>query len=186
MPSNWLPSASVLSREHYICTPPLLFVASFLLAIRSNDKQQIMPRLFTRSRSMSGRAAPHQQDPDHNSAYLSLLDRDENEHGRDEDLAPGGSDAAQHRRPARHLRLKSLPQDAMVSRSWLAAAESRPSWTGERPPARKLVKEQNGSGRPSFSLELSESDVEKDKGIVRRQIARLKELYRRSDKPSSP
>jgi hypothetical protein len=135
---------------------------------------------------MSGRAAPHQQDPDHNSAYLSLLDRDESEHGRDECVTTGGPEPAQQRRPARHRRLKSLPQDPMASRSWLAAAESRPSWTGERPPARKLVKEQNGSGRPSFSLELSESDVEKDKGIVRRQIARLKELYRRSDKPSSP
>jgi hypothetical protein len=37
----------------------------------------------------------------------------------------------------------------------------------------------NGSGRPSFSLELSDSDAEKDKGIVRRQLARIKELYRR-------
>jgi hypothetical protein len=37
----------------------------------------------------------------------------------------------------------------------------------------------NGSGRPSFSLELSDSEAEKEKGLVRRQIARLKELYRR-------
>jgi len=135
---------------------------------------------------MSVRPAPHQQDPDLNSAYLSLLDRDENEADHGENLTTGRSEPAQQRRPVRHRRLKSLPQDPMTSRSWLTAAEGRPSWTGERPPTRKLVKEQNGSGRPSFSLELSDSDVEKDKGIVRRQIARLKELYRRTDKPSSP
>ncbi|KAK0655812.1 hypothetical protein B0T16DRAFT_384621 [Cercophora newfieldiana] len=145
-----------------------------------------MPRIFTRSPG----PAPH-PDPDHNSAYRSLLDCDQ-DHDHDHDgnhdrnLTAGGSGSVQTRRPARHRRLKSLPQDAMASKSWLAAAESRPSWTGERPPARKLVKEQNGSGRPSFSLELSDSDVEKEKGIVRRQIARLKGLYRRTDKPSSP
>ncbi|AEO65296.1 uncharacterized protein THITE_2169934, partial [Thermothielavioides terrestris NRRL 8126] len=58
-------------------------------------------------------------------------------------------------------------------RPWRAAAESRPSWTTERPPPRKLVKDMNGSGRPSFSLELSDSEAEKEKGLVRRQIARL-------------
>jgi hypothetical protein len=46
-------------------------------------------------------------------------------------------------------------------------------------PTRKLVKDMNGSGRPSFSLELSDTDAEKEKSIVRRQIAKLKELYRR-------
>ncbi|KAK4235872.1 serine hydrolase-like protein [Achaetomium macrosporum] len=50
-------------------------------------------------------------------------------------------------------------------RRWLFVAESRPSWAGERPPTRKLVKDMNGSGRPSFSLELSDSDAEKEKGI---------------------
>ncbi|KAK4125329.1 hypothetical protein N657DRAFT_680060 [Parathielavia appendiculata] len=65
------------------------------------------------------------------------------------------------------------------SRWWLVTAESRPSWTAERPPARKLVKDMNGSGRPSFSLELSDNDAEKEKGMVRRQLSRLKDLYRR-------
>lgn len=41
------------------------------------------------------------------------------------------------------------------------------------------MKEQNGSGRPSFSLELSDSDGEKEKGIVRRQIDKLRDLYKR-------
>jgi hypothetical protein len=41
----------------------------------------------------------------------------------------------------------------------------------------------NGSSRPSFSLELSDNDAEKDnKGIVRRQFARLKELYYRRER----
>lgn len=65
------------------------------------------------------------------------------------------------------------------ARPWLAAAENRPSWAGDRPPTRKLVKDMNGSGRPSFSLELSNSEPEQERGLVRRQIARLKELYRR-------
>ena len=67
------------------------------------------------------------------------------------------------------------------SRPWLSAVEARPSWTGERPPARKLVKEPgSGSARPSFSVELSDSDDEKDKGFLRRSFGRLKDLYRRS------
>ena len=146
-----------------------------------------MSRLFSNSRSATG-PAPHHLDPDHNSAYLSLLDHDHDpDNDPDHDPKADGSGPVQQRRPARHRRLKSLPQEAMASRSWLTAAESRPSWTGERPPARKLVKEnQNGSGRPSFSLELSDSEVDKEKGIVRRQIARLKELYRRAEKSSPP
>ncbi|KAM7222805.1 serine hydrolase-like protein [Rhypophila decipiens] len=66
------------------------------------------------------------------------------------------------------------------SRSWLGTAENRSSWNGggeqQRQPTRKLVKEQNGSGRPSFSLELSDnSDGEnKGKGVVRRQLDRFR------------
>jgi hypothetical protein len=56
--------------------------------------------------------------------------------------------------------------------------ENRSSRSGDRAPARKLVKDMNGS-RPSSSLELSGSDAEKEKSTLRRQIARLKELYRR-------
>ena len=55
----------------------------------------------------------------------------------------------------------------------------QPSWTGERPPTRKLVKDMNGSGRPSSSIELSGGNVEEKRGIVRRQIAKLKGLYRK-------
>jgi hypothetical protein len=149
-----------------------------------------MSRLFSRNRSSSG-SAPHEVDHDPNSAYLSLLDPDhdhENGHGHEHESGAVASASVQRRPSTRHRRLRSLPQEAMSSRSWLAAAtESRSSWTGERPPGgRKLVKEnQNGTGRPSFSLELSDSDVEKEKGIVRRQIARLKEFYRRAEKPSA-
>ncbi|KAK4042503.1 hypothetical protein C8A01DRAFT_33444 [Parachaetomium inaequale] len=96
------------------------------------------------------------------SAYSSLLDP---------------SISAQDQ-PGGHSRGRTSPAD-YHSRPWLAAAEVRPSWNGERPPTRKLVKDMNGSGRPSFSLELSDSDNEKDKGVVRRQLARLRELYRR-------
>ena len=71
----------------------------------------------------------------------------------------------------------------MASRSWLAVAENRSSGAGERQPTRKLVKEQNGSGRPSFSHELTGDNYEeKEKGLVRRQIARLKGLYQRTEK----
>jgi hypothetical protein len=65
------------------------------------------------------------------------------------------------------------------SKSWLAVVENRPSWTGERPPTRKLVKDMNGSDRRSSSLELSDSDAEKEKGVIRRQLSKLKLLYRR-------
>ena len=99
--------------------------------------------------------------PDH-SAYSSLLD-------------PGVS-ATQP--PGQRHRDRSSAAE-YHARSWLAVVETRPSWTGERPPTRKLVKDMNGSGRPSFSLDLSDSDAEKEKGIVRRQLARLKVLYKR-------
>jgi hypothetical protein len=65
------------------------------------------------------------------------------------------------------------------SKSWLGAAKMQPSWTGERPPTRKLVKDMNGSGRPSSSIELSGGSGEEKKGILRRQIAKLKGLYRK-------
>jgi hypothetical protein len=96
------------------------------------------------------------------SAYSSLLDP---------------SISAQEQ-PGGHSRGRTTPADYQT-RPWLAAAESRPSWTGERPPTRKLVKDMNGSSRPSFSLEISNSDTEKERGVVRRQLARLMELYRR-------
>ncbi|GAB1311682.1 hypothetical protein MFIFM68171_01892 [Madurella fahalii] len=115
-----------------------------------------MSRLF-RSRHSTAKLAQ-----DHHSAYSSLLD----------------SAAPTQQEPSGRTRSKSSLGDHF-SRPWLTAAESRSSWTGDRLPTRKLVKDMNGSGRPSFSLELSDTNAEKEKGIVRRQIARLKELYRR-------
>ncbi len=100
--------------------------------------------------------------PDH-SAYSSLLDP-----GVSATQPPGGQ---------RHRDRSSAGEHH--ARSWLAVVEHRPSWTGERPPTRKLVKDMNGSGRPSFSLDLSDSGDDKEKGLVRRQLARLKVLYRR-------
>jgi hypothetical protein len=113
-----------------------------------------MPKLF---RSRHSTVKPLQD------AYSSLLDPD----------AP----QPQSQLPTRRSRGYSLAGD-LSTRAWFAAAEGRPSWSGDRPPTRKLVKDMNGSGRPSFSLELSDnSDAEKEKGLVRRHIARLKELY---------
>lgn len=94
---------------------------------------------------------------DHHSPYSALLEQQDGRQSRDKQPSPGD----------------------YSSRPWLGVAERRMSWPGERPPTRKLVKEMNGSGRPSFSLELSDSDGEKEKGIVQRQIAKLKALYRR-------
>ncbi|KAK4108773.1 hypothetical protein N656DRAFT_783739 [Canariomyces notabilis] len=116
-----------------------------------------MSRLF---RSQRSRPLPSQ---DHHSAYLSLL-----EPPASTQQQPSSGRAWHRPSPSDHL-----------SRPWLTAAESRRSSTGERVPTRKLVKDMNGSGRPSFSLELSDTDAEKEKSIVRRQIAKLKELYRR-------
>ncbi|OAA61605.1 hypothetical protein SPI_04464 [Niveomyces insectorum RCEF 264] len=58
-----------------------------------------------------------------------------------------------------------------LQRAWLAAADARrPSWTGERPPPRKLVKEQGASARPLAAQELLEhDDSDKDGGRGKRQ-----------------
>ncbi|KAH8885710.1 hypothetical protein GQ53DRAFT_659286 [Thozetella sp. PMI_491] len=118
-------------------------------------------------------------DPDPASGYSSLLN--------DHDASDGGeSPPAAQLQGHRHRRAKSSPAPAAwasaefaASRPWLSTAEGRPSWTGERPPTRKLVKDPNGSARPSMSIELSDSDGEKDKGLVQRGIARLRGLYRK-------
>ena len=134
-----------------------------------------MARLFARTQSSTATPA---QCPNHDghSAYVSLL-------SADHDCEPQGARDVAARRLLHHGRSNSSPQVLMAARHWSAAAEGRPSWTCERPPTRKLVKDPNGSGRPSFSLELSDSDAEKDKSLMRRQIDRLKELYRRTEKP---
>ncbi len=129
-------------------------------------------------------------DADPSSAYSSLL----NDHDHDHDHDPSPSDLLSDPDAAlpagaqrwRHRRTKSSPAPAAwanpeftASRPWLSTAEGRPSWAGERPPTRKLVKDPNGSARPSMSIELSDSDGEKDKGIVKRGFERLRGLYRR-------
>ncbi|KAK3694814.1 hypothetical protein B0T22DRAFT_437864 [Podospora appendiculata] len=121
-------------------------------------------RLFSRRPSAKFHAPPHQQEA--NEVYSSLLLDDDD----DADDVPAVS--GQHRRPRSSLRWSHGFTTYRLSTEG----------AGERPPTRKLVKDPNGSGRPSFSLELSDSDTEKDKGLVRRQIARLKELYRRAEK----
>jgi hypothetical protein len=122
----------------------------------------VISRLFRRPSSK----AATQPEPDPNSAYSSLLDP----------VSP----LPQHRRTKSSLSGLRRQQDP--SWPWLlnAAAGSRTS--GERPPARKLVKDPGGSARPSFSLELSDSDAEKEKGIFGRGFDRLKELYRRGER----
>ncbi|KAL2150319.1 hypothetical protein VTH82DRAFT_7995 [Thermothelomyces myriococcoides] len=103
---------------------------------------------------------PSPKPPFDQSAYLSLLD-------------PAASVLEQ---PYEQSRGRIADP---TSRSWIAAAESRSCWAGERPPTRKLVKDMNGSGPPSSALELSDSDGDREKGIVRRQLSKLKEFYRR-------
>ncbi|KAL2158412.1 hypothetical protein VTH06DRAFT_4460 [Thermothelomyces fergusii] len=114
---------------------------------------------FTMAKFFRGRHSAHKPSFDQ-SAYLSLLD------------------------PAASVQEELCEQSKgkitdPPSRPWMAAAEGRSSWAGERPPTRKLVKEMNGSGPPSSSFELSDSDADKEKGIVRRQLSKLKGLYRR-------
>ncbi|KAK5663223.1 hypothetical protein OQA88_6641 [Cercophora sp. LCS_1] len=129
-----------------------------------------MSRLFYRKR-------PSTPAPQCQHDFLSLLDPAD---------APDADTTDPAARPVRqHRRMKSLPAEVLASRAWLGATERRSSGEQRQPP-RKLVKEMNGSGRPSFSHEISDSDAEKEtKGLVRRQIARLKEFYRRAEKSST-
>lgn len=139
-----------------------------------------MSRLF-RHKSVSARMSSSTMPLDDNSesGYSSLLESNVN------DVSPQSSTQQQHRQTKSSSGSWGYSGFTMhqepASRPWLGTAESRTSWSGERQPPRKLVKEhQNGSGRPSFSLELSDSDGEnKEKGIVRRQIDRLRQLYQR-------
>ncbi len=74
-------------------------------------------------------------------------------------------------RQQRHRRAKSSPLARELGESGVLCIaplveHSRESGEldEERPPARKLVKDPNGSSRPSMSIELSDSDGEKRKG----------------------
>jgi len=139
----------------------------------------------TRSTSFPSLSQTQQAEEDQNSGYLSLLGRISTSStaappydNETTELACGNG--------AFRVFVAQAHESPYSGRRWLSAAENhRHSWTGERPPTRKLVKEPHGSGRPSFSLELnsSDSDGEKDKGLVRRQFDRLKGLYRRDEKP---
>ncbi|KAK4181426.1 hypothetical protein QBC36DRAFT_98005 [Triangularia setosa] len=122
-----------------------------------------MAKMFRHRRSM-GKLTEHP------SMYSSLLDPSF-EHSSD-----AVASSSSHNSPSRPLRgrAKSSLLD-YHSRNWTSAAENQ----GEKPPTRKLVKEMNGSGRPSFSQSLSDSDGEKEKGLMRRQIDRLKSFYKR-------
>ncbi|KAK4659915.1 hypothetical protein QC762_114545 [Podospora pseudocomata] len=122
-----------------------------------------MAKMFRHRRSM-GKLTEHP------SMYSSLLDPS-SEHSSDGAASPSSPNSSN--RPLRG-RAKSSLLDYQ-SRNWISAVEHQ----GEKPPPRKLVKDMNGSGRPSFSQSLSDSDGEKEKGLMRRQIARLKSFYKR-------
>ncbi|KAK4200626.1 hypothetical protein QBC40DRAFT_253929 [Triangularia verruculosa] len=107
---------------------------------------------------------------EHPSMYSSLLDPS-SEHSSDAIHPPSAPCSPD--RPLRGRTKSSLVD--YQSRNWISAIEN----SGEKPPTRKLVKEMNGSGRPSFSQSLPDSDGEKEKGLVRRQIARLKSFYKK-------
>jgi len=120
-----------------------------------------MAKLF-RSRN----SAPRIDLDDHHLQYSSLLD-------------PNVSIQQQPGFGGRNGTLLSARESH--SRPWLGAVESRSSWSGERPPPRKIVKDMNSSCKPACSLALSDTDDgEKEKSLVRRQIERLKVLYRRA------
>ncbi|KAK3336665.1 hypothetical protein B0T19DRAFT_46287 [Cercophora scortea] len=123
-------------------------------------------RLFRKRSSAKFHTPPQQQA---NEVYSALLLDD------DDDADDSAAISGQHRRARSSLRWSH----------GFTAYRLSTEGSAERPPTRKLVKDPNGSGRPSFSFELSDSDTEKDKGLVRRQIARLKELYRRAEKSAS-
>ncbi|KAK4232243.1 hypothetical protein QBC38DRAFT_90684 [Podospora fimiseda] len=118
-----------------------------------------MSKLFSNRRSVGNLADQ--------AALSSLLDPNQ-----DDSL----DSCATNMPPTRQLRgrAKSSLIDYQ-SRTWLSAAAEN---QGSRQPTRKLVKDLNGS-RPSTSLELSDSEIPKDKGMLRRSLAKLKSLYRR-------
>jgi hypothetical protein len=128
----------------------------------------IMSRLFTKRSTHLLPPASH----DPNSAFSSLLSPPSRSSSPSLPQASRPSSALPH-----------TSQGAEVRRSWLSALESRRCSTGERPPPRKLIKEPNGSARPSSSVELSDGDrggSAGEKGGFRRKLARLRQLYRRN------
>ncbi|KAJ9145563.1 hypothetical protein NKR19_g6057 [Coniochaeta hoffmannii] len=155
-----------------------------------------MSRLFRRPSSKG--VHRRQDDEDPNSAFSSLLNPVTTIHRT---AAPEQPEKPSRRRSKSSPVLLSTSSTAtadiqspsLSSRPWLnlVVAERQTSWTGERPPTRKLVKDpgSGGSARPSFSHELSnqadESDGKEDgkerggAGLVRRGVERIRELYRR-------
>ena len=154
-----------------------------------------MSRLFRRPSSKGVHNREDDEDP--NSAFSSLLDPVTTVRRT---AAPEQPEKPPHRRTKSSPGLLTSstttdnPSPSLSSRPWLnlVVAERQTSWTGERPPTRKLVKDpgSGGSARPSFSHELSdqadESDGKvdgKERGggvrLVRRGVERIRELYRR-------
>ncbi|EPE05278.1 hypothetical protein F503_03883 [Ophiostoma piceae UAMH 11346] len=96
------------------------------------------------------------------SAYEGLL----NEHDRSSLYSIGSGQHQQHsharahaQNSARHPSHYIIRSQRNVQRAWLSAADARQSsWSGERPPPRKLVKDPNGSARPTASRELVDED----------------------------
>lgn len=144
-----------------------------------------MSRLF-RGPSPKGVHSTEEDDP--NSAFSSLLNPAAATHA----LAQGpeqGKLSHKRSRSSASL-LTAAAHDQLHSRPWLslAVAERTNSWTGDRPPTRKLVKDPGsaGSARPSFSHELSDhgeescgAAKERGPGMMRRGLERIRELYRR-------
>lgn len=152
-----------------------------------------MPRLFRRPSSKGVPTSTAEEDDDPHSVFSSLLNpvATATTHAPVRDREPG---KLSHRRTRSSPGLLlSAAQDQLHSRPWLSlvVAERQGSWTGDRPPARKLVKDPGsaGSARPSFSHELSDHADEscgkedaKDAGgagMMRRGLERIRELYRR-------
>ena len=128
------------------------------------------------------------EDDDPSSAFSSLLDQDDpatiaaNHHHQA--AFPQRSQSIRHQ----HRRTKSSPK-VYTAAAQNAILRRQPSWTGERPATRKLVKEPTaGSARPSLSVEISDGDGDadsqrKDKAkmgssTVRRSILRLRDYWK--------
>ncbi|KAH8908223.1 hypothetical protein BR93DRAFT_968051 [Coniochaeta sp. PMI_546] len=148
-----------------------------------------MSRLFRRPSSKG----VHNTQNDPNSVFSSLLDPVTTIYTTAQEQQP---ERPPHRRTKSSPGILTTPDQlpSLSSRPWLSlvVAERQTSWTGDRPPKRKLVKGpgSGGSARPSFSHELSEhgdadesgrreDGREKGIGMMRRGVERIRELYRR-------
>ncbi|EFW99372.1 hypothetical protein CMQ_5793 [Grosmannia clavigera kw1407] len=134
-----------------------------------------MRRFFGRSAALPAKLTTHESEVSFASAsasaYEMLLQSSSTEREVDRNKSATRRELL-HRTSSPHA----------LQRVWLAAADARrPSWTGERPAARKLVKDPNGSARPSFSVEISDRN-DRPRGRdtaaegLRRTVARWREM----------